>query len=84
MYVVSYYNTSMKVAFIVATIYSIYLIKYHKHYSMVYDPLADDFPHWKYCVPAALILTLIFHTAFSPFEFSWSFSIWLEAISILP
>ena len=32
----------------------------------------------------ALILTLLVHTEFTLFEISWSFSIWLEAIAIIP
>jgi len=95
MYVVSYYNTAMKISFIAATIYIIYLMKYKKPYCMVfylflliifksYDRLGDDFPHILYLVPAAAILTLLIHTKFELFEMSWSFSIWLEALSILP
>jgi len=84
MYVVSIYNSSMKLSFILATLYSIYLIKYHKMYSTTYDSLVDDFPHLKYCLPAAMIAALVCHTAFTPFELSWSFSIWLEAIAIMP
>ncbi len=33
---------------------------------------------------AAALLALLFHTRFTFFEMSWSFSIWLEAIAILP
>jgi hypothetical protein len=32
----------------------------------------------------ALLLALIIHTDFQVFEMSWSFSIWLEALAILP
>jgi len=53
-------------------------------YSTTYDSLVDDFPHLKYCLPAAMIAALVCHTAFTPFELSWSFSIWLEAIAIMP
>jgi len=33
---------------------------------------------------AAFVLTVCIHTEFRPFEFIWSFSIWLEALAILP
>lgn len=32
----------------------------------------------------ALILTILIHTAITPFELSWSYSIWLESLAILP
>ena len=33
---------------------------------------------------AAIALTLILHTKFTTFEMIWSFSIWLEALAIIP
>lgn len=29
-------------------------------------------------------MTLLFHSDFTPFDLSWSFSIWLEALAIIP
>ena len=85
----------MKIAFIASTIYCIYLIKYHKIYKTGYDAVEmDKFPHFKYLLPAALVLTLLIHTSLSTdsdkswgraiFELSWTFSIWLEALAIYP
>jgi len=31
-----------------------------------------------------MVLTAIIHTKFSLFEMGWSFSIWLEALAIIP
>ena len=95
MYVVSYYNSMMKLSFIGATIYIIYLMKFSKPTCIVnstclnfynnqsYDRLSDDVPHY-YVIPVALFLTAIIHTKFSFFEMAWSFSIWLEALAIIP
>ena len=33
---------------------------------------------------AAFVLALLIHTSFGPFEFGWSYSIWLEALAIIP
>ena len=76
----------MKFAFIGSTIFCIYLIKYHKVYKHTYDAEnADNFPHFKYCLPIAAVLTLFIHTNFwNVFELMWSYSIWLEAIAIFP
>ena len=84
MYFVSWYNTIMKIAFIAGTIYTAYLIKYKKPYCTTYEPLKDDFEHFKYLLPLAGILTLIIHASWEPFELVWSFSIWLEAFAIMP
>jgi len=35
-------------------------------------------------LPAAGVLAILIHTKFALFELSWSFSIWLEALAILP
>lgn len=84
MYVVSFYNTIMKISFIGATIYIIYLFHYKKPQCLSYQREQDDFPHFQYVLPAAAILALLIHKKFRLFELSWSFSIWLEALAILP
>ncbi|KRX09055.1 hypothetical protein PPERSA_01942 [Pseudocohnilembus persalinus] len=84
LYYVSMYNTLMKIFYIGCTAYIIYLIRIKKPYCLSYDPVSDGFPHAKFLYPAAAILALIIHPEFSAFEISWSFSIWLEALAILP
>jgi ER lumen protein retaining receptor len=49
-----------------------------------YDANLDNFNHYKYTYGLAAILTICFHTKYIPFELSWSFSIWLESVAILP
>eukprot|EP01017_Pseudomicrothorax_dubius_P000333 TRINITY_DN0_c157_g1_i3.p1 TRINITY_DN0_c157_g1~~TRINITY_DN0_c157_g1_i3.p1 ORF type:complete len:216 (+),score=39.74 TRINITY_DN0_c157_g1_i3:61-708(+) len=84
MYYVSLYNTLMKVAFIFSTIYIIYIMRFQRPFSLSYEPLIDDFPHLLYLVPGALVATILVHTQLTPFEFVWSYSIWLESVAIIP
>ena len=37
-----------------------------------------------YLIPPVILLALIFNYEYSPFELTWSFSIWLESVAILP
>jgi ER lumen protein retaining receptor len=37
-----------------------------------------------YCFLFALLASLLIHTEFSLWEMTWSFSLWLEAVAILP
>ena len=88
LYFVSYYNTLMKILFLSATGYLIYLIKFKKPFCLGYDAKVDNFNHYLFIYPLALILTILFHvsarTSFFHFEYFWSFSIWLEAFAIIP
>lgn len=68
-------------------------MKFKKPYCLVniysniiksYDSNSDDFPHYKFIYPGALILAILIHTNLSAFELSWSFSIWAEALAIIP
>lgn len=92
LYFISVYNTTMKVLYISCTLYIIFLIKYKKPYCLVliptfiaksYDKESDSFPHY-YVYLGAGVLALLIHTDFEPFELSWSFSIWLESLAIVP
>ncbi|KAM3145109.1 hypothetical protein pb186bvf_002784 [Paramecium bursaria] len=49
-----------------------------------YDGQSDDFPHFKFLYPGAALLAIFFNTGFSTFELSWSYSIWLESLAIIP
>ena len=37
-----------------------------------------------YLLPLAGLLTLLMHTKFQLFEMAWSYSVWLEALAIMP
>jgi len=87
LYWVSLYNTIFKIMFIGATGYIIYLIKAKKPYCLGYDPKSDSFNHYAIIYPAALVLTVLFHinkARYHWFDYCWSFSIWLEALAIIP
>lgn len=81
---VSVYNTAMKVVFIAATLYTIYLIKYKPPISQTYDKNADYFSYEKYLIPPAAILGVLTAVDWTPSEILWAFSIWLESVAILP
>jgi ER lumen protein retaining receptor len=68
-------------------------MKFKRPYCLTYEALCDDFQHRKFIYPgtlfllyliAALLMALLVHTRLSLFELSWSFSIWLEALAIIP
>jgi ER lumen protein retaining receptor len=80
----------MKTLFIVLTLYTIYLIRYKPPICLVcnqliqtYRPQEDLFPHY-YLYLGAMLLALVFHKSFNPYDLIWSFSVWLEAVAILP
>ena len=84
MYFISLYNTSMKILFIGASAFILYLMKYNKKYSITYDRVKEDnFPHY-YLIPFALIMTLIIHKDWSWWGLTWSFSLWLESVAVFP
>eukprot|EP00047_Mylnosiga_fluctuans_P012498 m.26377 g.26377 ORF g.26377 m.26377 type:complete len:213 (+) comp4281_c0_seq2:37-675(+) len=78
---VSLYNSVMKVLFLAASCATVYLI-YFK-FKPTYDGNHDTFRLEFLIIPCAL-LALIFHYTFEPFEVLWTFSIYLEAVAILP
>ncbi|WOO80666.1 ER lumen protein-retaining receptor [Vanrija pseudolonga] len=77
----SLYNTLMKLFFIGATGYTLYLMKYR--YRATQDPALDTFKLVWILAPVT-VLALIFNYEFSFAEIMWSFSIWLESVAILP
>jgi len=91
----------MKILFIASTAYTLYLFRsrYYKTYSKAEDWFPR--PFW-YLILPCLVLAILWHQAFTPFEVSllsshlvpitsshlmqiiWAFSIFLEAVAILP
>ncbi len=88
LYYVSLYNTTFKLLFISATSYLIYLIKIKKPYCLGYDSKLDSFNHYVFIYPVVLVVTILFHLQSSKrfyyYEYLWSFSVWLEAVAIVP
>jgi len=78
---VSLYNSIMKLFFIGSSVYILYLMKYK--YRPTHDPSIDTFKV-EYLVGPCFIFALIFNYQFIVSEILWSFSIWIEAVAILP
>jgi len=84
---ISWYNTIMKILYICSTGYIVYMIRYKEPYRSKYDVSQDSFLHVKLgmapCMGLAM-LTMLFQWSFDLFDLLWVFSIYLEAIAILP
>ena len=84
MYFISLDNTSMKLLFIIATAFIIYLMRYNKTYSISYRRKDEDpFPHL-FLIPFALVMTLLIHRDWTWWGLTWSFSLWLESVAVFP
>ena len=91
----SFYLTTMKMLYIGITTYIIYLVRYKKPYKLVntifnkkgYEKHIDNFNHYLFLYPTALVFTIVFHsysTRHPFFELCWSYSCWLEVVAIIP
>ncbi|KAF8806657.1 ER lumen protein retaining receptor [Phlegmacium glaucopus] len=78
---ISVYNSIMKLFFISSSCYILYLMKFK--YRPTHDPSIDTFKI-EYILAPCVIFALLFNYKFSVSEILWSFSIWLEALAILP
>ncbi|CCD65964.1 ER lumen protein-retaining receptor erd-2.2 [Caenorhabditis elegans] len=78
---ISLYNTTMKITFLAATYATVYLMFFK--FRSTYMRESDTFRVELLIVPAAILALLINHD-FAPFELLWTFSIYLEAVAILP
>jgi len=77
------YNTVMKLTFLALSTAVAVLIGFAKPYCNSYENNKDTFPAWG-LVLAAFVCGLIFHEQLTIFEVMWSFSIWLEAVAVMP
>eukprot|EP01126_Amoeba_proteus_P059184 TRINITY_DN770_c0_g1_i1.p1 TRINITY_DN770_c0_g1~~TRINITY_DN770_c0_g1_i1.p1 ORF type:complete len:222 (+),score=11.94 TRINITY_DN770_c0_g1_i1:130-795(+) len=75
------YLAAMKVIFIGATATAIYYI--YSKYRKTYNQDEDSFPTYYIIIPCFL-LALVLNDSFTFFEVMWTFSIYLEALTILP
>ena len=84
MYFISFYNTSMKILFIGASVFILYLMHFQVPFKSTYDRKNEDtFPH-QYLIPFAIIMALLIHKDFSLWGLIWSFSLWLESVAVFP
>lgn len=79
----SLYNWVMKVVFITLSLVIIYVMKFQSPYCKTYDPSFDDFNVLFLIVPS-LLLACFVNEQLSVFEVLWTFSIYLEAVAIIP
>jgi len=80
----SYYNVVMKLIFIGSSIAIVYTIRYGVPHMDTYNEEDDVFPSRYLIIPAALLGLAVNQDYTSPFEMVWAFSIYLEAVAILP
>mmetsp|Transcript_22357 Transcript_22357/g.26924 ORF Transcript_22357/g.26924 Transcript_22357/m.26924 type:complete len:216 (-) Transcript_22357:460-1107(-) len=80
---ISVYNTVMKVIFISTAFTIIWYMRRHKVVSQTYDKDNDTFRYIFLVGPCAVLALLINHD-FTVTEVLWTFSIYLEAVAILP
>jgi len=80
----SIYNVVMKVVFIVCSISIVYIMRFGVPHKETYNKEDDAFPHAYLVVPASILGIAINMDHSSLFEMIWAFSIYLEAVAILP
>jgi hypothetical protein len=80
----------MKMIYIGSTASIIYTIKYKEPIKSTYDKSQDSFLHWKFAAAPCAILAFLTHligSGIAEFNFTellWTFSIYCEAVAILP
>ncbi|KAF9169225.1 endoplasmic reticulum retention protein [Mortierella sp. AD011] len=77
----SVYNSCMKIFFIASSLYIVYLMKIK--FKATNDPRLDTF-QVQYLVAGAAVLSLVANYYFTFQEILWTFSVYLEAVAILP
>ncbi|KAJ0018919.1 hypothetical protein Pint_10334 [Pistacia integerrima] len=80
---VSVYNTVMKVVFIVSSLAIVWCMRVDRVVRRSYDKELDTFRHY-FLIAACFALALILNEKFTFQEVFWAFSIYLEAVAILP
>lgn len=80
-YFVSLYNTVMKILFISTSFYILYLMQYR--YRATWQSSLDTFRVEYLLVPCA-VLSLLWNHGYTILRILWCFSIYLEAVAILP
>ncbi|CAN1283501.1 ER lumen protein-retaining receptor A [Linum perenne] len=80
---VSVYNSVMKVVFIASSLAIVWCMRRHPLVRRSYDKDLDTFRHY-FLVGGSFVLALMLHEKFTIQEIFWAFSIYLEAVAILP
>jgi len=80
---VSLYNTTMKLVFLGTSSSIIYFMRYHRFIKLTYDRDQDTFRYIFLVLPSFALACMTSHN-YKPLEVIWTFSIYLEAVAILP
>ncbi|KAK9908093.1 hypothetical protein WJX75_002665 [Coccomyxa subellipsoidea] len=80
---ISLYNTVMKLVFLGTSFSIIYFMRFHRVVRNTYDKEQDTFRVMFIIIPCA-VLALLINQERSALEILWTFSIYLEAVAILP
>ncbi|KAF6266618.1 KDEL receptor A [Scenedesmus sp. NREL 46B-D3] len=80
---VSLYNTVMKLVFLGTSSAIVYYMRYHRIIKLTYDKEQDTFKYLLLVAPAAVLALLTSHV-YTVLEVLWTFSIYLEAVAIMP
>lgn len=79
----SLYNSIMKIIFITSSLSIVYLMKFRSPFKDTYDKKNDSFNVLFLIIPCG-ILAIFINEYFSFTEILWTFSIYLEAVAIIP
>ncbi|KAG6593777.1 ER lumen protein-retaining receptor, partial [Cucurbita argyrosperma subsp. sororia] len=79
----SIYNSIMKLIFLGSSLSIVWYMRRHKVVRRSYDKDQDTFRN-QYIVLPCLLLALVFNHKFTFKEVMWTFSLYLEAVAILP
>ncbi|KAF5738507.1 ER lumen protein retaining receptor-like [Tripterygium wilfordii] len=80
---ISFYNIMMKLIFLGSSFSIVWYIRRHKIVRRSYDRDQDTFRHFFLILPC-LFLALLINERFTFKEVMWTFSLYLEAVAILP
>mmetsp|Transcript_3263 Transcript_3263/g.6191 ORF Transcript_3263/g.6191 Transcript_3263/m.6191 type:complete len:218 (+) Transcript_3263:33-686(+) len=81
---ISLYNSFMKTAYISLSAIIVYGIRFREPWSSTRDASLDSFLHIKFAVLPCAVLALIVNHGYTFMEILWTFSIYLEAVAIVP
>lgn len=80
---ISVYNTIMKIVFIASSLAIVWCMRMHPIVRRSYDKELDTFRHY-FIILGCFVFALLIHEKFTFLEVFWAFSIYLEAVAILP
>ncbi|KAI3966033.1 hypothetical protein MKX01_010990 [Papaver californicum] len=80
---ISVYNIVMKIVFIMSSLAIVWCMRMHPMVRRSYDKELDTFRHY-FLIGGCLLGAILIHEKFTFQEIFWAFSLYLEAVAILP